>query len=254
MWFLVLFALVNNISGDLNATGICDRYWSRIARRIVTEKVLSVVTNKGYELPMDCPFNPKLDRLLDDEQKGKEKIRASQWKCLYCSKLFTQEHWLDQHLDRRHLPDMSKSTCLANYCNILRCKALEFEDMDQDLATVPTAEPCNPSVKALDKHTCEAVNHKCFPSEKSSLAHTLHDQMNEKICEPLSCSYRKKEKGGRSRLYYVLVALVVLLLVMYYIAVLLWRSETSTSKDLRKMKQIRNTSSGWFRQRKRRVE
>jgi len=258
MWFLIL-TFIHFVAGASDTTKGCDRYQARLARNILQDKILSVASARGYEIPPECPFHPQWDHLKQDEEKGKERVRGTQWKCSYCNKVFAKEHWLDRHFGKRHPSNVSSgSICLADYCHLLDCKEREREEDDSLLDEVSQlpSKPCQPQEKARERHLCQALMPKCFPPGKSSLAHTLHDEFTAKICDALTCDVKKKDiRGGfRSRLYYVLVALVLMLLVMYYIAVFLWRSETAVGKDLKRMRQIRPTTNTWFRQRKRRLE
>lgn len=65
------------------------------------------------------------------QQAAKVQNRRNQWTCKYCGKSFFEEKHLDAHFDMRHssaINSAEDSICLANYCDIMRCKVLLAKD------------------------------------------------------------------------------------------------------------------------------
>ena len=61
--------------------------------------------------PQGCPFEPTVD-LYGEHEKKKQRNRASQgsgtWTCGICGKSFKNEHYLDLHLERRHMEELGR--------------------------------------------------------------------------------------------------------------------------------------------------
>lgn len=79
---------------------------------------------------MECPFHPLRD-IFSPQQAAKKQNRPSQWTCAFCAKSFYEEKHLDLHFDARHntkINSAEDAICLANYCDIMRCKVLIAKD------------------------------------------------------------------------------------------------------------------------------
>lgn len=79
---------------------------------------------------MECPFHPLRD-IFGPQQAAKKQNRPSQWTCGFCGKSFYDEKHLDMHFDARHssiINSAEDAICLANYCDIMRCKVLLAKD------------------------------------------------------------------------------------------------------------------------------
>lgn len=78
------------------------------------------------KLPLECPFHP-LREIFAPQQAAKTQNRRNQWTCNLCGKSFFEEKFLDMHFDARHntiINSAEDAICLANYCDIMRCKVL----------------------------------------------------------------------------------------------------------------------------------
>merc|ERR1712062_153928 len=85
----------------------CDHRLSSVARRIIHQAWMPVVTNfLGGSLRLP--------------------LQVNLWTCATCGKSFSGEPELEQHIASRH-PDLGNpgdfSVCLADFCDILRCSA-----------------------------------------------------------------------------------------------------------------------------------
>lgn len=82
------------------------------------------------KLPLECPFHP-LREIFAPQQAAKTQNRRNQWTCNLCGKSFFEEKFLDMHFDARHssvINSAEDAVCLANYCDIMRCKVLLSKD------------------------------------------------------------------------------------------------------------------------------
>lgn len=82
------------------------------------------------KLPLECPFHP-LREIFAPQQAAKIQNRRNQWTCNLCGKSFFEEKFLDMHFDARHntiINSAEDAICLANYCDIMRCKVLLSKD------------------------------------------------------------------------------------------------------------------------------
>lgn len=81
-------------------------------------------------MPLECPFHP-LREIFAPQQEHSTQNRRNQWTCNLCGKSFFEEKYLDQHFDGRHSSiynTAEDAVCLANYCDIMRCKVLLSKD------------------------------------------------------------------------------------------------------------------------------
>lgn len=82
------------------------------------------------KIPLECPFHPLRD-IFGPQQAAKKQNRPSQWTCGFCGKSFYEEKHLDLHFEARHhakINTAEDAICLANYCDIMRCKVLVAKD------------------------------------------------------------------------------------------------------------------------------
>lgn len=92
------------------------------------------------KLPLECPFHP-LREIFAPQQAAKTQNRRNQWTCNLCGKSFFEEKFLDMHFDARHsaiINTAEDAVCLANYCDIMRCKVLLSMDSTFGDSTIST--------------------------------------------------------------------------------------------------------------------
>lgn len=111
----------------LSPARTCDHQMSSIARRIIHQAWMPVVTQYlggSLRLPLQCPIHPWRDQ-QGRAELAKLHYRVNLWTCAQCGKSFSGEGELEQHIAGRH-PELSRpgdfSVCLADYCDILRCE------------------------------------------------------------------------------------------------------------------------------------
>lgn len=108
----------------------CSRESARVVRKIVQSKWLPILDKYQVKIPLECPFHPLRD-IFAPQQAEKKQNRPSQWTCGFCGKSFYEERHLDLHFESRHPSNINgaeDAICLANYCDIMRCKVLVAKD------------------------------------------------------------------------------------------------------------------------------
>eukprot|EP00090_Calanus_glacialis_P014943 TRINITY_DN23819_c1_g1_i1.p1 TRINITY_DN23819_c1_g1~~TRINITY_DN23819_c1_g1_i1.p1 ORF type:complete len:307 (+),score=93.33 TRINITY_DN23819_c1_g1_i1:24-923(+) len=110
---------------SLQPTRHCNREMSSIARRLIHQAWMPVVTQfqPGLRLPHQCPLHPWRD-VQGKAELAKLHYRVNLWTCAECGKSFNGEAELENHIHARH-PSLSTpgdfSVCLADFCDIMRC-------------------------------------------------------------------------------------------------------------------------------------
>ncbi|KOB66399.1 Uncharacterized protein OBRU01_21260, partial [Operophtera brumata] len=92
----------------------CSRDSSKIVRKVIQNKWLPVLERFQVKLPLECPFHPARD-IFAPQHAAKLQHRPSQWTCAFCGKSFYEEQ---------------DAVCLADYCDIMRCQVLVWQDIE----------------------------------------------------------------------------------------------------------------------------
>ncbi|CAE8647121.1 unnamed protein product, partial [Polarella glacialis] len=94
---------------------------SRHVRKVLEKEILKPVQKAGVaSWPQGCPLDPARD-LYGHQEKQKQKKRGSttNWTCNICQKVFKSEHYLDLHMERKHMNEApATGVCLADYCEV----------------------------------------------------------------------------------------------------------------------------------------
>lgn len=98
----------------------CDRTRSKEARLALDKLVWGPLQKDGLQVSRDCVLSPRRD-ILTAQEAAKTETNGATWKCLLCSKVFRNEHYIDKHLARKHAEVRHKGTsvCLADLCGSL---------------------------------------------------------------------------------------------------------------------------------------
>ncbi|MGB1601335.1 MAG: hypothetical protein ACPIOQ_51850 [Promethearchaeia archaeon] len=198
-----------------------------------------------------------------DNEKHKKEVRFSNWRCLYCNKVFKTEYYLERHMESRHPATiLLDGVCLADYCDVIEC------DMHHTLfepGRTGESLHCNPNVMQRRRHRCHMVLDQCFPPHDSQVANQLHHEFEHLYCDHLTCdaandgtmrkrepnarmqeamSQRAETTGGKKRstghkLVAVFGVLFGLLLFIFYLGVCLYRKDMSFASDIRKLSNAR---------------
>jgi len=241
----------------------CSRSLSREARSILNNNLVPFAQQLGAEIATACPFHTDHDHLLQHEQV-KQPITQWQWRCGLCGKVFKSEQYIDAHLERRHkatLPAVTGATCLADYCDILRCPSWVSSLRHNSLT-------CRPAELDSRRAFCQHLMHDCFVTHTDgSDLHHAFETIEEHFCEPLSCSGQHRLRAGidLARLphanpedshtsYYVVAGLLLCTLAILYGGVLAWYSEVRAGSGGLSVRRGRRQPFMWLRQTKSRWE
>jgi len=245
-------------------TASCDRVASREARNILTTGLLPAVRQLGVEFAPSCPLHPDHDHLLRHE-RAKQPATQWQWRCGECGKIFKSEHYLDLHLERRHndtLPAASDGTCLADYCDILRCPSW----IGSLRHKAEHRSACRPAMLEARRALCQHVMHDCFVASAIGVdLHHVFERMDERYCHALSCAGRQRIRDGLEPSerttalaadgshtgYYAVAGLLFLALGVLYASLLVWFGDTrgdAVAEGLRarRGRQRRSRGGGWL--------
>eukprot|EP00887_Chlorella_sp_A99_P002683 scaffold6.g2683.t1 len=193
--------------------------------------ILPAAKALGYALPSECPLAPELDRFLPQE-RAKTQLRSGHWKCEFCSKVWRQpwvflsQPYLDSHMDARHadmLPPPHRSTCLADYADLLHARRFEaWAARQAGWASDPM--PCNRAAAARRQQECAELAERCFPRGAGKQARALNDLLGS-LCKAHTCDVRRKRRllqaaaEGRQRWragWTALAVAVVLVVALFY--------------------------------------
>ena len=148
----------------------CSRSQSRVARDIVRERILAVADISGGVMDPKCPFNPKLDMYLHQEEQGKQVNYRSQWLCTYSKKLFRDERYVDFHMHKywgSKLAGGNAAVCLADWCDVLRCDGIASR-----------GDP-----HRNHEHRCRAIVHACFPPVRVKSNKDVQNKLVQSLCD-----------------------------------------------------------------------
>lgn len=108
---------------------------------------------KNYELRDDCPIkSAEQNDLFKNYEKNKKKISSSNWECDVCHKQFSNEEYLEKHIEKNHVVENSKGICLADFCSFL---------------------PCKEGYEIIVSKRCETIMDRCFDEGFSIFARKL---------------------------------------------------------------------------------
>ncbi|KAL3920887.1 MAG: hypothetical protein SGPRY_005092, partial [Prymnesium sp.] len=150
---------------DESSLPACHRPSAREARKLCKSMLLPLARSMGAEMSPSCPLHEWSDRLLEQEKK-KLAYSMTNWKCEICGKSFRSEHYIDLHLDRKHMHMLpaNATTCLGDFCDILRCPSW-VTTMRAQMKEDPSS--CQESVLEGRRHFCRHLMHECFHADES---------------------------------------------------------------------------------------
>jgi len=187
-------------------------------RKQFEKEILRPATRAGITgWPLGCPFDPELDLYGQHEkQKSRKRGSGSLWTCGICGKVFRSEHYLDLHLERKHMNQTPRDgTCLAEHCEMFEVCASDPKfkrrrDRDQ-------AAPCDNTSLATARRRCEDAMAKCFPLTHE-VARKLHAQLSRHWCQMLDCKIREeRQKEHHTELMPVVVLLILVVFICFLV-------------------------------------
>jgi len=196
----------------------CSRSISRMVRKQLEKEVLQPATREGHiSWPDHCPWDPKRD-LYGHHEKQKQRKRpgnpGASWTCGICGKSFISEHYLDLHLERKHMNEApADGVCIADYCEVF--DVCQGDSRKRHLNR--QKEQCSPENLTIARKICEDGMLTCFPLEQE-VPRKLHAQMSRHWCQVLDCRIREeRRREEESSLVPVAVLLVLIILFCFII-------------------------------------
>ena len=205
--WLVLVNLAMGVSAASDQAGVpvrtaggnppaCSRERSRHARGVLDDFFHPVADRNRFRLPPNCPFDRSKDMYLEHE-KHKEVVRRTQYKSLYSDKTFYSEHYVDKHMDNRHMDKVppGADVCLADYCEVLRCdehQAWKHPELRKTIGSSASRARCSEEKMRGVRHFCEVLMSRCFPTSGvddggAVTAARLREYFTRHHCDMLTC-------------------------------------------------------------------
>ena len=205
--WLVLVNLAMGVSAAFDQAGVpvrtaggnppaCSRERSRHARGVLDDFFHPVADRNRFRLPPNCPFDRSKDMYLEHE-KHKEVVRRTQYKSLYSDKTFYSEHYVDKHMDNRHMDKVppGADVCLADYCDVLRCdehQAWKHPELRKTIGSSASRARCSEEKMRGVRHFCEVLMSRCFPTYGvddggAVTASLLREYFTQHHCDVLTC-------------------------------------------------------------------
>lgn len=196
----------------------CSRVVSRHVRKSMEKEIFRVAQKQGADRwPRGCPLDPARDLWARHEkQKTRKRGSGTLWTCGLCGKVFKSEHYLDLHMERKHMNETPRGgVCLADYCEL-------FEVCGGDARYRRRREKeegtdCNNATMVEARHRCEEAMTKCFPLE-NEVSRKLNAKFSKQYCRVLDCRIRaEQKKEHHSDLMPVIVLLILITLVGFIV-------------------------------------
>ncbi|XP_074646511.1 uncharacterized protein LOC141902600 isoform X2 [Tubulanus polymorphus] len=201
----------------------CARDNSRLVRDFVQNELSSLYADYGVSIPYSCQLSSERDMYNDQENHLNEES-PSRWTCEYCGKSFYALHYLDLHFDNRHadkIRQTSDVTCLADYCDILRCDVLGATKQPEYW----TMALCKESRLVKLKHKCQDYLKSCIPDSLKGTEELdkFKDALHAKTCEFLTCEryweiVRSSDTHNAKIPYIIAGIFMVFATILYYVA------------------------------------
>jgi len=193
----------------------CNRAVSREVRKKIDEDVLKLPFKEhgivDYHIPSKCPFK-KENGIWNFHESSKRRKRIGgqlTWECAICGKKFKSEHYLDLHMESKHMGDVTGSVCLADYCHLFdKCERPPRSKRSEE-------ERCNDEEQISSRTLCEDAVRECFPLD--SEARLLNIQLRRSLCAMMSCELKKQHKQEESSSLLSTVAVMIAVFLMFLI-------------------------------------
>lgn len=192
----------------------CNRAVARNVRKQIDKEVLKPATKAGVDhWPRGCPFDPKLDLYGKQErQKSRRRGGGAHWTCGICGKVFKNEHYLDLHMERRHMNETPRNgVCLADYCEVYEVCHIETKrrrKIDE--------QQCDNGTMAIARRRCEESLSKCLPLDEDK-SRKLHAKLSKHFCQVLDCRIKEEQKKEHLSDYMPVIVLLILVVLVCFI-------------------------------------
>lgn len=198
----------------------CNRVISRQVRRVVEKEIVKPAAKESLDKwPENCPLDPARDLYsLQEAKKSRKRGSHLQWACGFCGKVFKSEHYLDLHMERRHMKEVPiRSICLADYCEVFEVCQVEGRARRAAMANShQDQQSCQPDVMAKARKRCEDSLSKCFPLQASA-SRQLHARLSRHWCQVLDCRIRLERHQDVHRDPLPVVILVILIVLVGFL-------------------------------------
>jgi len=203
-----------NDSPRTNLSHPCSRTISQRVRKQFEKEIIKPNKLSGHAWPEGCPFNPA-EALFAAHEKSKSKSRkgshgggGQHWSCGFCAKQFISEHYLDLHIERKHMNEThGEKVCLADYCEMFEvCGEPTFSRRSKR----GEEEKCNSTSLLKVRHLCEDAMHACFPLVEPA-NRQMYAKLSKDWCRVLDCNIREERKKDDERV----PVLVLLILIIF---------------------------------------
>jgi len=193
----------------------CSRPIARAVRKELDRQILRPAAKAGLDnWPRGCPFDPARD-LWGNHEKSKSRKRGhgALWTCGLSGKVFKNEHYLDLHLERKHMNETPiGGVCLADYCD-----AFEVCEKDKIKRRPKDVGECNNETMAEKRHQCEQAMAKCFPLANEE-TRKMNAQLTRELCRVLDCRVRaERHRESSSEMMPVIIWLILIALLCFMV-------------------------------------
>lgn len=213
----------------------CSRPISRLVRKELEKQVLKP-RDKGRmgNWPLGCPFNPEAD-LYEKHEKSKKKRSGSNGgcTCTVCGKVFKSEHYIDLHLERRHMdiaPSNGTAACLADHCEMFELCGKE-EKRKGTYSKKPASVECSNQTMAVARERCTNTMRQCFPLDVPANRDSYARHTRE-FCQVLDCHIREEHRKALKGDHLPVVVLIVMIIFIFGVVFLLMVSCVDYSDDI----------------------
>mmetsp|Transcript_66768 Transcript_66768/g.157240 ORF Transcript_66768/g.157240 Transcript_66768/m.157240 type:complete len:286 (-) Transcript_66768:66-923(-) len=197
----------------------CSRVVSRSVRKQLEKEVLKPAEKAGISAwPANCPWDPSRDIFGGQEKhKNRKRTATGMWTCGYCQKVFKSEHYLDLHMERKHMSEApANGICLADYCEIFDVCQSEVPSRRArpDSTGIPT---CNNETMARERRRCEESLAKCLPLAEEA-PRKMHAKLSRHFCQMMDCRIRAEHHREQHSEMMPVIVLLILVVLLGFIA------------------------------------
>jgi len=191
----------------------CSRSLSRTVRKQLEREILKPAQKAGVDVwPRGCPLDPARDLWgKHEKQKSRKRSSGTQWSCGICGKSFKSEHYIDLHMERKHMNETPRGgVCIADYC--------EWFDTCQGETRLKKkkGEPaCDNKTMAQARSSCEEAMIKCFPLDQPE-SRKLNAKFTKELCRVLDCRIREEQKKEHHMDMMPVVVLMILIILVCF--------------------------------------
>ncbi|KAF4657350.1 AN1-type zinc finger protein 2A [Perkinsus olseni] len=196
----------------------------RTVRKILDRSVLP-----GLPEPLPtCVLSPGNDIWSPHEQAkawNRAKQNAATWQCGICGKVFKSEHYLDLHMESKHMDIANEDgVCLADYCGIFSVchgTSLISEPRPPPEYSSHVWSSCDENELAALKEKCSLAVESCYDPHSPHRDHRMaYATLYRSHCSMLSCGARFHQHKAVQEAPYplagILLALIGITIIIFF--------------------------------------